>query len=75
MKTDPTNLELRSLTIDVIRAGSALVPLALGSGRDSHGFPVPDAARVLRDALATLSKAGRDAQAILDATQPEEIPR
>jgi hypothetical protein len=67
--------ELRNLTLDAIRACAGIVPFALGSGRDSHGAPVPDADRVLRDALQLLAHCGRDAQRILNATRTEEIVR
>lgn len=70
-----TPLELRPLAHNVILAGSALLPFTHGSGRDSHGHPVPNADRVIADALHRLVRAGRDAQNILDQTHGEEMTR
>ena len=36
-----TPTELRPLAHNVILAGSALLPFTHGTGRDSHGNPVP----------------------------------
>lgn len=70
--TTPT--ELRPLAHNVILAGSALLPFTHGSGRDSHGYPVPKADRVISDALRRLAQAGRDAQALLDRMGAEWSP-
>ena len=69
--TTPT--ELRPIADNVILAGSALLPFTHGSGRDSHGNPVPHGDLVVNDALRLLVQAGQDAQALLDATQSREV--
>jgi hypothetical protein len=71
--TTPT--ELRPIAHNATVALAGLTPFTRGSGRDSHGNPVPDADRVVADALRRLVQAGRDAQAILDATRIEATAR
>lgn len=60
--------ELRSLTHRAILATAALAPFALGTGRDSHGDPVPDAEDVVRRGLMELAEAGRLADAALEGS-------
>ena len=66
IQTMKTHSELRSLTHRAILATAALAPFALGTGRDSHGHPVPNAEAVIRHGLLALVEAGRLAQVALE---------
>lgn len=47
---------------------SGILPFTLGSGRDSHDNPVPDAEAVVRRGLMALVEAGRLASAALEGS-------
>ena len=70
-----TPTEIRAVSNNATVALAGLIPFVRGSGRDSHGNPVPNAGRVVEDALRRLVQAGRTAEAILAASGHEEIHR
>lgn len=65
MKT-PT--ELRPIANRATVALAGLLPFTHGSGRDSHGDPVPNAEAVVRRGLLALVEAGRLANAALEGS-------
>jgi hypothetical protein len=64
--TTTSSRELRTLTLDAIRACAGIVPFALGTGHDSHGDPVPNAEADALRGLLTLVEVGRLAQVALE---------
>lgn len=59
MRTD-TN-ELREPVSRALKGLAALVPTALGTGRDFHGGEIPDRENVIVEGLRDLEDAGRHA--------------
>ena len=63
--TPTKQTELRPIANHATLALAGLIPFTHGSGRDSHGNPVPHGDRVIADALHRMVQAGRDAERIL----------
>lgn len=73
MTPTTTTEDLRPLAKSAMRAAAGLIPFAIGSGRDGHGQPIPNAGQTIDDALANLEAAGLEAAKLREARQAVEV--